>query len=173
MEVYIVNITNYIKGDVDGKKVIISCQNAVMQVFESPTDAKIYIDEYFRESALENAVLESKVKKNGGYKATLKESFVGGSSKQRLSDGSILVGCTEYHIIEVYPMNTIQKGCLDSSILRFIVFVIVRLGCFLLLLCGLLMCPLAQERKRVFDKLQLPDLSLLLSDEGRSVFGNK
>lgn len=116
MEVYIVNITNYIKGDVDGKKVIISCQNAVMQVFESPTDAKIYIDEYFRESALENAVLESKVKKNGGYKATLKENFVGGSSKQRLSDGSILVGCTEYHIIEVYPMNTIQKGCLDSSI---------------------------------------------------------
>ena len=83
---------------------------------ESNTDAKIYIDEYFRESALENAVLESKVKKDGGYKATLKESFVGGSSKQRLSDGSILVGCTEYHIIEVYPMNTIQKGCLDSSI---------------------------------------------------------
>ena len=49
MEVYIVNITNYIKGDVDGKKVIISCQNAVMQVFESPTDAKIYIDELVRD----------------------------------------------------------------------------------------------------------------------------
>lgn len=116
MEVYIVNITNYIKGNVDGKQVIIMGQNAVLQVFESSTDAKNYIEEYFSESALENATLESKVKKAGGYKATLKESFVGGNSKQRLSDGSIITGCTEYHIIEVNQMDTIKKGCLNSSL---------------------------------------------------------
>lgn len=112
-EVYVVNILNYIKGKIDGKEVIVTTQGNVIRVFASPKDAKKYIEDYFEESATPNATLNStETKKDGNYQATLTltDSFIGGDSEQRMSDGSILSGCVNYNLIKVYPMDFTPEG---------------------------------------------------------------